>query len=137
MDEDSLVRMNRRELILWVIESGGKIAGRVSAERMQRRERDNVSLSFYLSKELRGAGLGTELIRMIVKESIKLFEPHNLYLTVYSDNRKAIALYERDGFQKLGVLPDWLSNNGTYMQRVYMVYKPGKKGDSGKGKRGK
>ncbi len=134
MDEQSLARMNNREMILWVVESGGKIIGRVSAERMQRRERDNVSLSFYISSEFRGAGLGTVLIRMIVKESVKVFAPHNLYLTVYSDNSKAIALYEREGFEKLGVLPDWMRNNDTYMDRVYMVYRhKGQKAKGGKG----
>lgn len=125
MDEDNLARMNSREMIVWVVQSGGKIVGRVSAERMQRRERDNVSLSFYISKEFRGAGLGTVLIRLIVNESVKVFEPHNLYLTVYSNNRKAIALYVREGFEKLGVLPDWMRNNDSYMDRVYMVYRPG------------
>ena len=117
-------------MICWVVEHQNKIVGRAVAEKMPRRERDNVSLSFYISKAFRGAGLGTLLIRMIIKEGMRVFRPHNLYLTVYSDNRSAIKLYEREGFQKTGVLPGWMKHNEQYLDRIYMVYRP-------KGKRGK
>lgn len=132
IDEDSLARMNRKEMIVWIAEHDGKVVGRAVAEKMLRRERDNVSLSFYVSKEFRGAGLGTVLIKMLVKESIRVFSPHNLYLTVYSKNRKAISLYEKQGFVKFGELPDWVKHKDSYLDRVYMVYKA-----QGQGKKAK
>ncbi|VVB99090.1 Sodium/hydrogen exchanger family protein [uncultured archaeon] len=128
IDNESIIKMNKKEMIVWVAEHDNKIVARAVAEKMPRRERDNVSLSFYIAKEFRGAGLGTILIRMIIKESIKQFNPHNLYLTVYSDNKKAIKLYEREGFIKCGVLPGWMRHNNAYLDRIYMVYDPKKQG---------
>ena len=122
MGEETLAKMNRREMVVWVAEHEGKIVARAAAEKMAGRERDNVSLSFYVAKGFRGAGLGTVLIRMLVKESFRVFSPRNLYLTVYSDNREAIRLYEREGFAKVGVLSGWMKHNNDYLDRVYMVY---------------
>jgi RimJ/RimL family protein N-acetyltransferase/NhaP-type Na+/H+ or K+/H+ antiporter len=127
IDEESIAKINRKEMICWVVEYENRIVGRAVAEKMPRRERDNVSLSFYIAKEFRGVGLGTTLIRMIIKESMQMFKPHNIYLTVYSDNKKAIKLYEREGFEKAGVLPGWMKHNDKYLDRIYMVYNPKKR----------
>jgi NhaP-type Na+/H+ or K+/H+ antiporter/RimJ/RimL family protein N-acetyltransferase len=127
IDEESIAKINRKEMICWVVEYENRIVGRAVAEKMPRRERDNVSLSFYIAKDFRGVGLGTILIRMIIKESMKMFNPHNIYLTVYSDNKKAIKLYEREGFEKAGVLPGWMKHNDKYLDRIYMVYNPKKR----------
>ncbi len=122
IDEASIIKMNKKEMIVWVCQYQNRLVARAVAEKMPRRERDNVSLSFYVAKDFRGAGLGTYLIRTLVKEAIKLFNPHNLYLTVYSSNKDAIKLYLREGFVKRGVLPDWMKHKGEYLDRVYMVY---------------
>ncbi len=118
-----IFKMNNRELITFIGIYENRIVAKVSAEKMAGRERDNVSLSVYVSKDFRGAGLGTSLIRLIVKESLRIFKPHNLYLTVYSNNTNAIKLYEREGFVKCGVLPGWVKHKDEYLNRVFMVYK--------------
>lgn len=123
MGMGSIAKINRGELILWVGESNGRIIARASAEKMPRRERDNVSLSFYVAQDFRSAGLGSSLLRMIVAESRRFFKPHNLYLTVYSNNKKAIKLYQKQGFAKVGVLPDWMKHEDGYLDRVYMVHR--------------
>ena len=107
-------------------EHNGRIVARAVAEKMSQRERDNVSLSFYVSKDFRQAGLGSGLLRMLLKEARAFFKPHNLYLTVYSNNKRAIRLYEREGFSMVGVLPGWLKHEGKYLDRIYMVHKGGK-----------
>ncbi len=33
-------------------------------------------------------------------------------------------MYEREGFVKAGVLPDWMRHNNAYFDRIYMVYDP-------------
>ena len=124
MGLDTIAKMNKKEMIVWVVEYQNNIVGQTVAQKMPKRERDNVSLSFYIAKDFRGAGLGRILIKMIVKEAKTTFNPHNLYLTVYSDNRKAIKLYEMEGFVKCGVLPGWMKYNNTYLDRIYMVYDP-------------
>ncbi len=126
MGMQSILKINKGEMIMWVGEYQGRIIARGVAEKMPRRERDNVSLSFYIAKEFRGLGLGSRLLRMLVEESKRAFKPHNLYLTVYSNNQRAINLYEREGFAKVGVLPGWLKHEDKYLDRIYMVYKRAK-----------
>jgi L-phenylalanine/L-methionine N-acetyltransferase len=122
---------------MWVGEYGKRIVARAVAERMDRRERENISLSLYISKEFRGAGLGTVLLRMLIEEAQRLFKPHNLYLTVYSNNLNAIRMYEKEGFTKAGVLPGWMKHQNEYLDRIYMVYRPSEhklgKGEDGEG----
>jgi potassium/hydrogen antiporter len=123
MGTTSIVKINRGEMILWVGEWQGRIIARAVAEKMPGRERDNVSLSFYVAKDFRGAGLGSALLRMLVDEATRVFSPHNLYLTVYSDNERAMKLYRREGFAKVGVLPGWMKHEDRYLDRVFMLYR--------------
>ncbi len=123
MGKESMIKINKGEMILWIGEYGKKIVARASAEKMPRRERENVSLSLYVSKEFRGAGLGKTLLTMLIEESQRVFKPHNLYLTVYSNNDSAIKLYEKQGFKKVGILPGWIKHQDGYLDRIYMVYR--------------
>ena len=46
----------------------------------------------YLEKEFRNTGIGTDIIRKMLKKN------RNIYLCVYKENKKAISLYKRLGF---------------------------------------
>ena len=46
----------------------------------------------YLEKEFRNTGIGTDIIRKMLKKN------RNIYLWVYKENKKAISLYKRLGF---------------------------------------
>ena len=46
----------------------------------------------YLEKEFRNIGIGTDIIRKMLKKN------RNIYLWVYKENKKAISLYKRLGF---------------------------------------
>ncbi|HLC47981.1 MAG TPA: GNAT family N-acetyltransferase [Candidatus Norongarragalinales archaeon] len=131
MGRESLEKINSGEAIMWVCEYGNKVVARAVAARMERREKDNVSLSLYVAREFRGVGLGTTLLRMLIAEAQGTFKPHNLYLEVFSNNENAIRIYKKEGFVKIGVLPGWNKYGNSYLDEIYMVYKP-KKGKAGK-----
>ena len=46
----------------------------------------------YLEKEFRNTGIGTDIIRKMLKKN------RNIYLWVYKENSKAVLLYKRLGF---------------------------------------
>jgi ribosomal protein S18 acetylase RimI-like enzyme len=117
---------------MWVCEYENRVIARAVASRMERREKDNVSLSLYVAKEFRGVGLGTTLLRMLIAEAQKTFKPHNLYLEVFSNNENAIKIYKKEGFVKIGVLPGWNKYGNSYLDEIYMVYKPKKEGKTDK-----
>ncbi|MEK6954583.1 MAG: GNAT family N-acetyltransferase [Candidatus Micrarchaeota archaeon] len=130
MGRESLEKINSGNAILWVCEYQNKVIARAVASRMERREKDNVSLSLYVAKDFRGVGLGTMLLRMLIAESQKTLNPHNLYLEVFSNNDNAIRIYKKEGFVKIGVLPSWNKYGNRYLDEIYMVYRP-RKGKTG------
>ena len=58
------------------------------------RDLENAKLldEIYLEKEFRNKGIGTDIIRKMLKKN------RNIYLWVYKENKKAISLYKRLGF---------------------------------------
>jgi len=54
----------------------------------------------------RGIGLGSELMERLV-EFARKEKICEIYLTVHSDNTKAIRLYKKHGFREVGEILDW------------------------------
>jgi NhaP-type Na+/H+ or K+/H+ antiporter/L-amino acid N-acyltransferase YncA len=131
MGRASLDKINKGDMLMWVGDYNGRIIARAVAQRMEMRERDNVCLSLYVAKDFRGAHLGTTLLRMLISESQRVFKPHRIYLSVYSNNEAAVRLYEKENFRKVGVLPEWGKYEDTYLDEIYMVYSPPDKSPAG------
>ncbi|HYI43774.1 MAG TPA: GNAT family N-acetyltransferase [Sphingomicrobium sp.] len=55
----------------------------------------------YLLKEWHGAGIGRALTDWVIEEARRR-EASELYLTVYTDNHRAQALYRHYGFEEVG-----------------------------------
>lgn len=69
--------------------------------------------------DARGKGIGTSLFRhtLIRANEVNL---HRLELTVIADNKPAIALYQKMGFEIEGIKRDSLISNGHYVDEYYM-----------------
>ena len=75
-----------------------------------------------LQEEVCGFGLGTIMLREIL-EITKETTFEQLELTVFADNVRAIRLYEKMGFVKVGILPRaYRLKDGSYHDEVQMVY---------------
>lgn len=85
------------------------------------RHRANFGIS--LQEEVCGLGLGTLMLQEIL-EIVKLTAFEQLELTVFGDNTRAIALYEKVGFVKAGSMPRaYRLKDGSYHDEVQMVYR--------------
>ena len=88
-------------------------------------EPDNRSCSFRiaLGPGGRDRGLGTEATRLIVDHVFdQIDDPpvHRLSLEVYDFNARGIAVYEKVGFRREGVLRDALHWNGEFRDAIVM-----------------
>ncbi|MFB6158237.1 MAG: N-acetyltransferase family protein [Candidatus Nanohalobium sp.] len=87
---------------VYVLEDSEEKIGYISVEKGHRRTRKKDSyaeiLSFYVKKDFRGQGYGTELIEHVKKEVEEDCDYLKLY--VESENEKARRLYRREGFKK-------------------------------------
>lgn len=72
-------------------------------------------------KDYWGCGLGSFLMQLAVDQAkVNGFE--QLELDVYSDNARAIHLYEKFGFERCGTMPHAFKlKDGTYRDEIMMV----------------
>lgn len=80
-----------------------------------------------LAKESRGKGYGTEALRAIISYGFESLGLECIYLTVFTYNTKAIALYERLGFRTIDLLKEsWELSDGSLADMLVMELTPGR-----------
>lgn len=77
------------------------------------------TLGMVILQGYRGVGIGErlmiEVLRQALRKGIWLVE-----LTVFATNEKAIHLYEKGGFRKVGVVPNKFLRDGRHVDEVVM-----------------
>lgn len=76
-------------------------------------------VSIIVSEEVRGKGVGTQLLNNLIHLAKNYFGIEVLYLEVYEGNR-AITLYERFGFREIGLQKHFMKDEGEYIGKVIM-----------------
>ena len=71
-------------------------------------------------KEYWGKGLGEEALNLLVKFAFNEMNLRKIKALVFSDNDKAIKLYEKCGFVKEGVLKEEIFKDGKFKDFVVM-----------------
>ncbi len=108
---------------LAVIDSGtGAWAGEIVINEWDPDNR-SCSLRIALGPTSRDRGLGTEATRLIVDHLLDAIDDppvHRIGLEVYAFNARAIAVYERVGFRREGVLRDALWWDGEFHDAIMM-----------------
>lgn len=67
-----------------------------------------------------GKGIGALVTERIVRYAFEECGLHKLYLRVYEDNLRAVASYEKAGFQKEALLKEDVLVNGSYRNIILM-----------------
>ena len=102
----------------WVVEEGDDILGGCGLFPTEGLPSNCVELvKLYLSKELRGQGIGKKLMEMCTDEAIKLGF-NQIYLESMPELNSAVGLYEKMGYL---VLNKPLGNSGHYACDLWMV----------------
>lgn len=111
-----------KNYLFLVAKSSGKVIGMgqvVFFNKKKSRHRATVSVA--IKKEFWGMGLGTALMQLMAAFS-KKNGTKQLELTVMSENKRAINLYERQGFIAVGCMPNaYLMKDGSFCDEISMV----------------
>ena len=120
MEASYLAKMeNSRDSFMLVAKSDGHIIGNASLSRLPRRMSHRGDLSVAVSKAYWGHGVGTLLMESLLKIAREnSFEA--IDLQVRSDNKRAIRLYEKMGFEKLLDYPDYFKIDGETFDVSFM-----------------
>lgn len=118
---DDLRTAGADRLVLAVVDRGdGELVGHVML-RVQRRHRLGLIARVLVAPERRNEGLGTVMLRELVRHGIEDLGLHRLQLGVYAFNAAAIACYHRVGFVTEGVHRDSaLAAEGGYWSTLVM-----------------
>jgi len=76
-------------------------------------------ISIIVTEKRRGQGVGTQLMNNLIHLARNYFGIEVLYLEVYQDNR-AISLYQRFGFKRVGEQPRFMKEKGKYVGKIIM-----------------
>lgn len=69
----------------------------------------------------RGRGVGTAAAEQMICYAFEKLHLHRLFLRVFADNARAIASYEKAGFEREAYLKDDVCIDGRYRDLVFMA----------------
>jgi len=99
----------------------GQVVGMLGLHREARHRRSHAaSLGMAVHDAFAGRGVGGALVAAAVETADRWWNLHRLELEVYADNARAIALYERFGFQREGLMRDHAFRDGAYVDSLVM-----------------
>lgn len=105
---------------MYTAKEDGEIIGIAHVSRLKRRMSHRASIGVSVRRCAWHRGVGTALMEKLIA-----FARNNsleqLELEVRSDNERAIRLYEKFGFTKVGTIPAFLKVNGENFSCDYMV----------------
>ncbi len=114
-----IYRKKNRRLLVALLD--GKIVGSADCRIGGfRKNRHTASFGVAVRKEYRGAGIGTALMKELMKWAENK-GAKKLWLSVFSTNGRAIALYEKLGFQVECVRKGQFNVNVKYVDEIIMV----------------
>ncbi|MGH2353036.1 MAG: GNAT family N-acetyltransferase [Chloroflexota bacterium] len=77
-------------------------------------------ISIWIGQGYRGAGYGTEALRVALRYAFGDLKLHKIYLRVLEYNTRAIRTYEKCGFRVEGILREEMKVNGRWHDLIYM-----------------
>ena len=103
----------------FIVESDGERTGLVELVEIDHVHR-RAEFQIIIAPEHQGRGLATRATRLAMEYGFKVLNLYKLYLIVDTENKKAIGIYTRMGFQTEGELKDEFFINGEYRSALRM-----------------
>ena len=68
--------------------------------------------------EDRNKGLGAEALSLLCNYAFSILDVHQLYANILEENTASIYLFEKMGFQKIGVKKEWIRTNNGFKNEI-------------------
>jgi putative acetyltransferase len=100
---------------------GGKAVGMIFLSRFEARRAHVGSIGMAVHDAYAGRGVGSALMAAVVDLADNWLQLKRLELDVYADNARAIALYERFGFEREGLARAYAWRDGAFADSLAMA----------------
>ena len=118
---ESKFQLDRNNVML-VAEVEGKVVGNIGLHReIAHRRAHAAGIGMAVHDAYAGRGVGSALMGAVVDLAERWWNIKRLELNVYADNPRAIALYERFGFQREGLFKAYAWRDGEYVDSLAMA----------------
>lgn len=115
-EREFLQMQNTMHSAMFVAKRNGRIVGDASfSGTLRDRMRHRGSLSIAVLKAEWGKGIGAMLLEQIIAFARDTAHAEIISLEVRSDNERAIRLYQKFGFEKIGCFKGFFKINGQYV----------------------
>ncbi len=120
--DEVLRKVTKKEAIHMVIEVNNRFAGNAEIRigKMRHKYTGNIGLS--LAPGYRDEGIGTEILKTLMAEA-KKFGLRLLTIHCFENNPRALHVYEKLGFKRVGTIPGAIAYRGKYVGEV-VLYLP-------------
>lgn len=71
-----------------------------------------------LDEQKRNKGIGAEAIRLLTEYSFSTLALRQVYANVVEGNTASVHLFEKMGFEKIGVKKEWIFSEGNYKDEI-------------------
>lgn len=68
--------------------------------------------------EDRNKGVGAEAISLLCDYAFSILDLHQLYANILEENKSSIHLFEKLGFDKIGVKKEWIRTNSGFKNEI-------------------
>lgn len=68
--------------------------------------------------EDRNKGVGNEALNLLCDYAFKILDLHQLYANILEDNKSSIHLFEKMGFEKIGIKKDWIRTSSGFKNEI-------------------
>lgn len=100
----------------------GRVVGSIGLHREPWHRRiHTASIGMAVHDAFAGRGVGSAMMAAVVDMADRWWNIKRLELNVYADNGRAIALYERFGFEREGLLRAYAWRDGAYVDSLAMA----------------
>lgn len=114
--------IKNKEKVCLVVEVNGEVVGLAEIDKQKNWDRRHIGeLGITLRKDIRGKGIGKNLLEKTIKESKKNLKTKIVFLHVMSLNKKALNFYKKNGFKELGKVKGGRKYYKKYVDDITMV----------------
>jgi ribosomal-protein-alanine N-acetyltransferase len=103
----------------WTIHVDGELAGDIGYNQVHRGNVQSANVGYVVDQPLRGRGVATAALRLVIRESFEELHLHRLDAGALVTNIASQRVLEKAGFRRIGVLEKHFYEQGDWRDHVW------------------